>query len=209
MAKTTLPAHCRCPNHVCPEIPLSVRSLNSLYRGQIDDIPHLLQHTEADLLAIPNLGATAIQEIKAALAGRGFSLQDERAQRQAKTAELLEKQQEQNDHEEDWQKLKQLIGRQIGLTNPGFEKLVLFCSDYADDPAAQHLADILVRLKASLQFIGETLSREHRDHTESIQNALTILRDWIASQLLQRSCDAALQWVQQITKSFSASQERN
>jgi hypothetical protein len=21
MAKTTLPAHCRCPNHVCPEIP--------------------------------------------------------------------------------------------------------------------------------------------------------------------------------------------
>jgi superfamily II DNA or RNA helicase len=188
---------------------LSVRSLNTLYRGQIDNIPHLLQHTEADLLAIPNLGATAIQEIKAALAGRGLSLKDERAQWQAKTAELLKKQQEQDDREEDWQKLKQLISRQIGLTNPGFEKLVLFCSDYADDPAAQHLADILVRLKASLEFIGESLIREHRDHTESIQNALTILRDWIAAQLLQRSSDAALQWVHQITKSFSASQERN
>jgi superfamily II DNA or RNA helicase len=188
---------------------LSARVLNSLYRGKINDIPHLLQHTEADLLAIPNLGTTAIQKIIVALARRGLSLQDERAQWQAKTAELLKKQQEQDDREEDWQTLKQLISRQIGLTNPGFEKLVLFCSDYADDPAAQHLADILARLKASLEFIGESLVREHRDHTDSIQNALTILRDWIASQLVQRSSDAALQWVHQITKSFSTNQERN
>lgn len=188
---------------------LSVRSLNSLYRGKINDIPHLLQHTEADLLAIPNLGTTAIQKIIVALARRGLSLQDERAQWEAKTAELLKKQQEQEDREDDWQTLKHLISRQIGLTNPGFEKLVLFCSDYADDPAAQYLADILIRLKASLEFIGESLIREHRDHTESIQNALTILKDWIASRLLQRSNDAALQWVHQINKSFNTNQERN
>ncbi len=188
---------------------LSVRSLNSLYRGQIDNVPHLLRHTEIDLLAIPNLGATAIQEIKAALEARGLSLLDERAQWQIKTAELLEKQQEQDNLEEDWQKLKQLIGRQIGLTDPGFDKLVMLCSDYADDPAAQNLADLLVRLKASLEFIGESLIREHRYHTDPIQNALAILRDRIASQLLQQSSDAAFQWVHQFIKSFSGNQERN
>jgi superfamily II DNA or RNA helicase len=188
---------------------LSARSLNSLYRGQIDNIPHLLQHTEADLLAIPNFGSTAIQEIKASLGERGRSLLSERTQWQAKTEALLEQQQEQDDLEEAWQNLRLLIGRQNGLSNPGFEKLVLFCSGYRDDPAAKHLTDILVPLKASLEFIGESLIREHRDHTESVQNALTILRDWIASQLLQQSSDAALQWVHQITKSFGPSQERN
>lgn len=188
---------------------LSVRSLNSLYRGQIDNIPHLLQHTEADLLAIPNLGSTAIQEIKASLGERGLSLLSERTQWQAKTEALLEQQQEQDDLEEAWQNLRQLIGRQIGLTNPGYEKLALFCSGYTDDPAAQHLTDILVRLKASLEFIGESLIREHSDHADSIQNALAILRDWIASQLLQRSSDEALQWLHQISKSFGATQERN
>ena len=188
---------------------LSARSLNTLYRGQVDNIPHLLQHTEADLLAIPNLGATAIQEIKASLGERGFSLLTERTQWQSETEAPLEQQQEHSDLEEAWQNLRQLIGHQVGLKEPGFEKLVNFCAVYTDDPAAQHLTDMLVRLKASLEFIGESLIREHGDLTESIQNALAILRDWIASQLLHRSSGAALQWVHQITKSFGANQERN
>lgn len=188
---------------------LSVRSLNSLYRGKIHDIPHLLQHTEADLQAIPSLGTTAIQEIIAALAGRGLFLQDDREEWQAKTAGLLEKQHEQEIREEDWQNLIQMIGCQIGLTSPGFDKLVLFCSDHEDDPAAQHLEDILVRLKVSLEFIAESLIRKHSYHTDSIQNPLAVLRDAFASQLLQLSSDAALQWVYQITKSFSANHERN
>ena len=188
---------------------LSTRSLNSLYRGGIANIPHLLQHTESDLLAFPNLGSTAIQEIKAVLAACGLSLMDERSKWQAETSADLEQHYVEDDLEKSWRNFRELIERDICLTNLDFEQLVLFCAGYPNDPAAKHLADILARLNASLELIGETLSHGQGSQTTSIKLGLEALGDWIASQLLQRSSDAALEWVNQINKGFTPSQERN
>ena len=196
-------------NNSLASLGLSTRSLNCLYRGKIDNLAELLRHTETELLAIPNLGATAIQEIKACLAHLDLSLVDERSQWKAQTEELLEKQIIQDDLEEEWQNLKKLIGRQIGLANPGFDKLVDFSSRYAKNPAAHHLLDLLLQLKTSIESIDQSLIQDHQGQGDSVQIALVILRDWIAAKLLERSSDEALRWAHQITKICSANQQRN
>ncbi|MFN9944988.1 MAG: DNA-directed RNA polymerase subunit alpha C-terminal domain-containing protein, partial [bacterium] len=91
--KATQPAEGREPDkNELYILDLPRRALNGLYRGKIYSVSDLLKNSEADLLAIPQLGPSAIGEIKAALQRQGFSLADENAKWEAETAAILEKQ---------------------------------------------------------------------------------------------------------------------
>jgi hypothetical protein len=114
--------------------------------------------------------------------------------------------------EERWrrqQQLKQQAGRQIGLSNPGFNKLLRYSTSDPKDLASRHLAEMLERLKVSLEFIGDTLAERYSGSSEAIRSGIEALQDCIASQLLQQTCEGASQRVNSITKSFTPSQERN
>ena len=56
------------------DLNLTVRSTNCLRAEGIGDITALVQYSELDLLRLPNLGKTSLQEIKDALATHGLSL---------------------------------------------------------------------------------------------------------------------------------------
>ncbi len=56
------------------ELELSVRSLRSLKDENIHSIGDLIQRTETELLKTPKFGHKALNEIKEALASRGFTL---------------------------------------------------------------------------------------------------------------------------------------
>ena len=188
---------------------LSTRTLNGLYRASIYYIFQLLKNSESDLLAILNLGPTAVEEIKASLEGKGLSLLDERAKWEKETKVILERQQEVHVLEEAWRQLRQQVDDETGLLTSGCDALLRFSSGNTNDPASQHLKDILGRLQASLSLILDTLSQLYPDQERAIMCSAEALKDRIASQLLHRSADAASQWVHQITKSFSPIQERN
>jgi uncharacterized protein len=56
------------------DLQLPVRTFNSLRREGIHTVDDLSARSEADLLAIPNLGPHSVSEIKQKLAGQGFAL---------------------------------------------------------------------------------------------------------------------------------------
>jgi superfamily II DNA or RNA helicase len=188
---------------------LSNRALNGLHRGRIYFVSELIKNTESDLLAVPNLGPSAVKEIKATLQRRGLSLLDQQAKWEAETKAIFDKQQEAQELEEAWQQLRQQAEQQIGLSNPGFDKLDRFCTSYPTDPASQQLSAILGQLKTSLDFIRDTLSQQYSEQNRAIKFSTEALINYIASQLLQHSIDDASQLVNRITKSFTPNQERN
>lgn len=191
------------------KLDLPRRTLNGLYRNKIYSVSDLLKNSEADLLAFLSLGPSAIGEIKAALQRKGLSLALESAKWKTESAAILQKQEESQDLEEAWQQLKQQAGRQIGLSNPGFDKLLRYSSSDPKDPASRHLAEMLERLKASLEFIRDTLTERYSRNSEAIHSSIEVLQSYIASQLLQQTSEGASQSVNRITKSFTPSQERN
>jgi carbon monoxide dehydrogenase subunit G len=68
------------------ELGLPVRAYNSLRRVGIHTVDDLSARTEADLLAIENLGPQSVREIKERLAGLGRHLADQAADAQAAAA---------------------------------------------------------------------------------------------------------------------------
>jgi carbon monoxide dehydrogenase subunit G len=68
------------------ELNLPVRAYNSLRRMGIHTVDDLSARTEADLLAIENLGPQSVREIKERLAGIGRHLADQAADAQASAA---------------------------------------------------------------------------------------------------------------------------
>lgn len=190
---------------------LSGRVLNSLYRNKIFSVSDLLKNSEADLdlLALREIGSLAIEEIKAALKRKGLSLADENAKWKTVSATILEKQEEAQDLEEAWQQLKQQVNRQIDLSNTDFNKLLKYSTSNPKELASSHLAELLERLKASLEFISVTLTESYSGNSEAIHSSIELLQNFIASQLLQQTREGATQWVNSITKSFIPSQECN
>ena len=208
--KATQPSKSREPDeNELKRLDLPTRALNGLYRNKIYFVSDLLKSSEADLLAFLNLGPAAIGDIKAALQRKGLSLADESAKWETESAAILDKQEEAQEFEEAWQQLKQQAARQIGLSNPGFNKLLRYSTSDPKDPASRHLAEMLERLKVSLEFIRDTLVERYSGSSEAIHSGIEVLQNCIASQLLQQTCEGASQRVNSITKSFTPSQERN
>lgn len=204
------PSESREPNeNELNKLDLPRRALNFLYRNKIYSVSELLKKSEADLLAIPKLGPLAIGEIKTALQRQGLSLADENAKWEIESAAILEKQEEAQELEEAWQQIKQQADRQIGLSNPGFNKLLRYSTSAPKNLASRHLAEMLERLKVSLEFIRDTLAERYTGSSEAIHSGIEVLQNCIASQLLQQTCEGASQRVNGITNSFTPSQERN
>ena len=191
------------------KLDLPRRALNGLYRNKIYSVSDLLKNSEADLLAFLSLGPSAIGEIKAALQRKGLSLADDSAKWEIESAAILDKQEEAQELEEAWQQLKQQAGRQIGLSNPGFDKLLRYSNSDPKDLASRLLAEMLERLKVTLEFIRDTLAERYSGSSEAIHSGIDVLQNCIASQLLQQTCEGASQRVNSINKSFTPSQERN
>ena len=59
------------------ELEFSVRSLNCLKRAGINTVEELINHTEADMMKIRNLGRKSLEEVISKLESLGLALRDD------------------------------------------------------------------------------------------------------------------------------------
>ena len=188
---------------------LSTRVLNGLYRKKVFFISQLISNNEDEILAFPNLGLTAVEEIKANLQRNGLSLLSKCTQSNMQIDSIRIEQVDESDLEAAWQQLIKLAKEQSGLHHPSFKELSTYCEGCHHGSAKQHLADILERLNASLDLISDTLSQKYPDQEQAIQYSIEALKDSIASQLSQRTAKSATQRVNLIAKCFTTVSEVN
>lgn len=157
------------------ELGLAARTLTSLYRGNVFSLAELIRCTESDLLSFPNLGPTALDEIRCSLAERGLQLAvptstsstGEQGSAQASAEEL----------ESAWDRLREKAIEQHTTSFLSPEQLSELCQRTAGNPASAQLQELLIRLNAVIGFLSDNLIPLEESNASDLQLSLNALQE--------------------------------
>lgn len=188
------------------KLELSTRALNCLYRGKIDSVKVLLQHTESELLSIQTLGPTILEEVNSALSKRGLTLLRETSQHQAKCENEQENLEE---SETGWASLVDQIKTRNESEKDIFEVALKACGENPESPASAKLLATLVQLDAALKLIRESLAASNPEQESAIDSATEELKQYITYESAEKGLSYARTRTSRIIGNFKSSQERN
>jgi len=188
------------------KLDLSIRALNCLYRGKINSVKALLQHTESELLSIQTLGPTILEEVTSALSKRGLALLKETSQHQTKGENRQENSEE---AKTEWRRLIEQIEIRNESEKDIFEAVLKVCEEDHESQASAKLLDTLVQLDTALKLIRETLVASYPEQRTTLESAEEELKQYIIYEFINDDLGYATALTRRIVTNFKTSQERN
>ena len=189
------------------DLDLSASTVNCLHRGRVFSIAELINCTEADLLSFPNLGPSALEKVRAALAARGLALAlpaPPAAAGDASKSSISELQ-----IEESWEQLRQRAMDQHGLTFLSQDQLAKLCRSAPENPASDYLDELLIRLEAIGGYLTDNfLSGD--DSTSSDQwLSINTLKQLLFGRLLAATYEVAQADITRLSRSLTEASIRH
>jgi superfamily II DNA or RNA helicase len=186
---------------------LSGRTVNCLYRGRVFSIAELINCTEADLLSFPNLGPSALEEVRAALAARGLALAlppPPAAAGDASKSSISKMQ-----IEEPWEQLRQRAIDQHGSTFLSQDQLTELCRSTPDNPACDYLDELLIRLEAIGGYLTDNFISGNEATSSDRRLSINTLKQLLFGRLLAATYDVAQADITRLSRSLTEASIRN
>jgi len=189
------------------DLGLSPRTVNCLYRGRVFSIAELISCSEADLLSFPNLGPSALEEVRAALAARGLALAvpaPPTASGETRKSSISELQ-----IEGFWEQLRQTAIDQHGSTFLSQNQLTDLCQLTPDNPASAYLDELLIRLEAFVGHLTDNFLSDN-DSTSSDQSlSINALKQLLLGRILAATYEVAQADITRLSRSLTEASIRN
>lgn len=189
------------------DLGLSGRTVNCLYRGRVFSIAELINCTEADLLSFPNLGPSALEEVRAALAARGLALAlppPPAAAGDSSKSSISELQ-----IEEPWEQLRQRAIDQHGSTFLSQDQLTELCRSTPDNPAGDYLDELLIRLEAIVGYLTDNFISGNEATSSERLLSIHTLKQLLFGRLLAATYDVAQADITRLSRSLTEASIRN
>lgn len=189
------------------DLGLSGRTVNCLYRGRVFSIAELINCTEPDLLSFPNLGPSALEEVRAALAARGLALalpQPPAAAGDASKSSISELQ-----IEEPWEQLRQRAMDQHGSTFLSQDQLTELCRSTPDNPAGDYLNELLIRLEAIIGYLADNFLSGNDSTSSDLRPTIHTLKQLLFGRILAATYAVAQADITRLSRSLTEASIRN
>jgi hypothetical protein len=189
------------------DLGLFSRTVNCLYRGRVFSIADLIKCTESDLLSFPNLGPSALEEVRAALAARGLALALPPLPAAAGDAskssisELL--------IEEPWEQLRHRAMDQHGSTYLSQGQLTELCRSTPDNPAGGYLDELLIRLDAIVGYLTDNFISGNDATSSDRRLCINTLKKLLFGRLLAATYDVAQADITRLSRSLTEASIRS
>ena len=190
------------------QLGLSYRTLSSLYRGKIFTVNEIIRCTESDLLACPNFGQAALEEVRKVLGTKGLTISEETAPAQplAGPKELPEGSLQ--TAEEAWQQLRHQALDGYGTEFLDQEQLQSLCENNPDNRSTPQLQELLNRLQAVSGYLTDNLIVDDRSGSSDLALSLRALERLLYGRLLGDSLENAEGAVNRVSRSIGRSSIR-
>jgi hypothetical protein len=189
------------------DLGLSGRTLTCLYRGRVFSIAELINCTEGDLLSFPNLGPSALQEVRTALAAKGLALalpQPPAAAGDGSKDSISELQ-----IEDAWEQLKQMAIDQHGSTFLSQSQLAELCRSTSANPASDYLDELLIRLEAIFGYLTDNFLSGTSGASTEICLCINALKQMLFGRLLADNYEVAQADISRLSRSLTEASIQN
>ena len=189
------------------DLDLSARTVSCIHRGRVFSIAELINCTEADLLSFPNLGPSALEEVRAALAARGLALALPPPPADAGDASRNSISELQI--EDAWEQLKQRAIDQHGSTFLSQDELSQLCQSTPGNPASDYLDELLIRLVAIVGYLTDNFLSERDASSSDLVLSINTLKQMLFGRLLAANYEVAQADIARLSRSLTEANIRN